>query len=96
MKKWMVFAAALLLAGCGEDTDGWVPGAEPVPQGPPSTPATAAPAAPALAQVDAHCRDVARQRSMDGKNFGYDRDTLKAIYDDAYQECVAWRTPRAR
>ncbi len=97
MKKWMVFAAALLLAGCGEDMSGWVPGAEPLPAKPQATAAAAtAPATPVPPETDSHCRGVAHQRMMDGKNFGYDRDTLKAIYDDAYHECVAWRTPQAR
>ena len=96
MMKWMVFAAALLLAGCGEDMEGWVPGLAPARQRPASPVAPPTPTVPVAAEADSYCRGVAHQRMQDGKTFDYDRDMLKAIYDDAYRECIAWRTPRTR
>src|SRR3974390_1338370 len=99
MKKWIVFAAALLLAACGGDSGGWVPGLD-LPPEPPATRPAPAPAPPRTSSADtredAYCHGVAHQRMLDGKAYGYDRDTLKAIYNGAYRDCMAWRTPVPR
>lgn len=97
MNRWIVLGAAVLLAGCEGDTNGWVPGLEPDRQqqaqvAPEPQSVANNPAAP----VDPYCHDIARQRMLDGKTYGYDRDTLKAVYKDAYDECEAWHTPATR
>jgi len=89
MNKWLaIVAAAFPLTGCGLDV-GWVPGV-----GPQSVERTIPPSEVVSAEPDPYCRAIAHQRKLDGKAYGYDRDTLNAIEQGAYNDCEAWRNPQ--
>jgi hypothetical protein len=50
----------------------------------------AMPAAQATADVSAHCRTLAKQRSIDAAFQGEDGDTQTEVYQRTYRDCVAW------
>lgn len=85
MRTFIAIAALVLLAGCESNGDGWrayhdMTGAEPERATPVKTAST----------LDAHCVEVAKQRSMDARENGYSIEMEDTIYQGTYSDCAAW------
>jgi len=112
LNRFLILVSAMALAGCDSGMNGWVPSidtppahvsprveADPPPPDPPAfmpSPASTVSRPSARARADAYCRGVARQRMLDAKTYGYDRDMLSAIFNGAYDDCEAWRVRGAQ
>jgi hypothetical protein len=79
MRRFLFWAAAAgVLAGCGPEIRELPPTGEvPVRQATP---------------LDAHCRSVAAERANDALMNGYDLQIQQDIFQEAYQDCMTWRT----
>jgi hypothetical protein len=55
-----------------------------------TTQAMPALAAQASADIGAHCRTLAKQRSIDAAFEGEDGDTQTEVYQRTYRDCIAW------
>jgi hypothetical protein len=99
VRKVLILIAGLFVAGC-TDAD-WAhvtsydnpsnsyppdsPGPAPVDAGIPVRPAAAIKSSPT-----ANCLDVARKRSHDASDQGFDDDVRQDVYDKTYANCMAW------
>jgi hypothetical protein len=81
IRYFLLAAAAGLLAGCGTDTH------QPAANG-------EIPAQGAATPDGIHCSAVARERANDALTNGYGFQIEESVFQEAYQDCMAWRARR--
>ena len=81
MLRLFLLAATAGLLGCGTEID-----QSPTNGGSP----VQAEAVP----DDVHCSAVARQRADDALTNGYSFQIEASVFQEAYQDCMAWRAPK--
>lgn len=81
IRFFLWLAAAGLLVGCGTETE------QP-------TVNLAIPPPEATTSDSLHCGAVARERADDALMNGYGFQIEESVFQEAYQDCMAWRSPR--
>lgn len=79
IRFFLLAAGAVFLVGCGAETEQ------------PTIKATIPPEG-AAASGDAHCSAVARERADDALMNGYGFRIEQSVFQEAYEDCVVWRS----
>ena len=80
IRMFILAAAAALLVGC---TDVLTSATKPE-----------SPAEETGTPDNIHCRNVARGRADDALTNGYGLQIEERVFQEAYQDCMAWRSPK--